>query len=170
MKILSFDGKGGSMSISHKKKVGEFSYELQQKKDEKINPIDLQRQIHKGNSNEDSFENQIRIAVERGEKELPKDFLVVVLFKKERIMKNVVRQYFFPRISCPTPEYDQIVYKYTRKNQQLEFIWVVPDKQSTIDLPLMGKELPPEQQELVQFARDFNSGALDRLCNVLNEN
>lgn len=156
------------MSTSPKKTVGQFSYELQQKKDDKINPIDMQRQIHKGNSNEDSFENQVRIAVERGEKDLDGDFYIVVLFKKERHMKNVVRQYFFPRLSCPTPEYDQIVYKYNRKQQKLEFIWVVPDKQSTIDLPLMGHELPLDQQELVQFARDFNSGALDRLCDSLN--
>ena len=48
------------------KTVGQWSYELQQKKDEKINPIDLQQAIHSGNSSEDSYENQIRLVVERG--------------------------------------------------------------------------------------------------------
>lgn len=158
------------MNTSPKKTVGAFSYELQQRPDEKINPIDLQREIHKGNSDEDSFENQVRIAVKRGEEDFEGNFYVVVLFKKERLLKNVVRQYFFPRNSCPTPEYDQIVYHYFPKEEKLEFLWVIPDKQSTIDLPLMGKELPDEQQELVQFARDFNSGKLDRLCEKLNKN
>lgn len=156
------------MSTSPKKTVGQYSYELQQKPDEKINPIDLQREIHKGNSNEDSFENQVRLAVQRGEEQFEGDFFVVVLFKKERLMKNVVRQYFFPRKSCPTPEYDQVVYHYFPKEQRLDFVWVIPDKQSTIDLALMGGELPEEQQQLVQFARDFNSGKLDQLCERLN--
>jgi len=158
------------MNTSPKKTVGAYSYEFQQRPDEKINPIDLQRQIHKGNSNEDSFENQVRIAVERGKKYLEGNFYVVVLFKKERLLKNVVRQYFFPRKSCPTPEYDQIVYHYFPSEERLDFLWVVPDKQSTIDLPLMGKELPEDQQELVQFSKDFNSGKLDRLCEILNKN
>lgn len=156
------------MTTSPKKSVGAYSYELQQKPDEHINSIDLQRQIHKGNTNEDAFENQVRIAVERGQKELEGDFFLVVLFKKERILKNVVRQYFFPRKSCPTPEYDQIVYHFLRKPEELKFIWVIPDKQSTIDLPLMKSVLPAEQQELIQFAEDFNSGKLDRLCEKLN--
>ena len=157
------------MSTLPKKSVGAYSYELQQKPDEKINPIDLQRQIHKGNTNEDSFENQVRIAVERGEEDFEGDFYVIVLFKKERLLKNVVRQYFFPRQSCPTPEYDQIVYQYKRKSQELKFLWVVPDKQSTIDLPLMKFQLPAEQQELVRFAEDFNTGKLDQLCERLNQ-
>lgn len=157
------------MNISANKTVGAYSYEMQQKPDEKINPIDLQREIHRGNNNEDSFENQVRLATERGEEDFEGDFFVVVLFKKERLLKNVVRQYFFPRKSCPIPEYDQVVYKYFRKEQRLDFIWVVPDKQNTIDLAVMGTELPKEQQELVQFVRDFNSGKLDRLCDLLNK-
>jgi len=157
------------MITSPKKTVGAHAVELQQKKDEKINPIDLQREIHKGNTNEDSFENQVRVAVERGMKDLEGDFYIVVLFKKERLLKNIIRQYFFPRISCPTPEYDQIVYQYERKTEKLEMLWVVPDKQSTIDLPLMASYLPHEQSELVGFVRDFNSGKLDRVCEKLNK-
>lgn len=148
--------------------VGKMSWEAQQKSNEKLNAIDLQRAMHEGNTSEDSFENQVRLAVERGKKELPADFYVVVLFRKERLMKGVIRQMFFPRISCPTPEYDQIVYHYFLKSDKLELLWVVPNKQSTWDLPLMQKELPEDQQELVQFAKDFNTGKLDKLCERLN--
>ncbi len=157
------------MNTSPKKTVGQYSYELQQKGDEKINPIDLQQEIHKGNTTEDSFENQVRIAVERGCSQFEGSFFVVVLFKKERLLKNVVRQYFFPRKSCPTPEYDQVVYKYFPKEEKLDFIWVIPDKQSVIDLALMGDDLPLEQRQLVQFARDFTSGELDKKCELLNQ-
>lgn len=151
-----------------KKTVGQYSYELQQKPDEKINAIDLQREIHNGHTNEDSFENQVRIAVGRGERQFRGDFYVVVLFKKERLLKNVVRQYFFPRESCPTPEYDQVVYRYFRKPEKLEFLWVVPDKNSTLDLSLNRSLLPLDQMQLLKFIDDFNSGALDKLCEKLN--
>ena len=83
-------------------------------------------------------------------------------------MHNVVRQYFFPRKSCPTPQYDQVVYQYLRIPQKLEMIWVVPDKQTTHALPLIGKDITPEQRELVTFASDFVSGKLDRMCEKLN--
>lgn len=157
------------MNTSRNKNVGHYSYEMQQKEDPKINPIDLQREIHKGNDSEDSFENQVRIAVKRGESQHEKDFYVVVLFKKERLMRNVVRQYFFTRESCPTPEYDQVVYHYSPQEQKLEFLWVIPDKQSVQDLNMMGHEMPIEQQQLVQYARDFVSGELDKRCAILNK-
>jgi len=161
------------MNISDKptaKKVGAYALELMAKKDEKINPIDLQRQIHKGNKDEDSFENQVITAITRGRDQFSGDFYVVVLFKKERLLQNIVRQYFFPRKSCPTPEYDQVVYKYHRNSEKIEMLWVIPDKGSTQYLPLIRFSLPPEQKELLKFIDDFNSGKLDEMCEKLNRN
>lgn len=151
------------------KTVGQYSYELQQKGDQKINPIDLQREIHKGSNSEDSYEDQVRIAVQRGEEQFEGDFFVVVLFKKERLLKNVVRQYFFPRESCPTPEFDQVVYQYLRKPQELKLIWVIPDQASTRTLPIIQQDLPEEQKELIQYINDFNNGKLDEKCALLNK-
>jgi len=161
------------MSILDKsttKKVGAYALELMAKKDEKINPIELQRQIHKGNKGQDSFENQVLTAIGRGRDQLSGDFYVVVLFKKERLLQNIVRQYFFPRKSCPTPEYDQVVYKYHRDSEKIEMLWVIPDKQSTQYLPTIRFCLPPEQTELLNFIDEFNSGKLDQLCEKLNRN
>ncbi len=154
-----------------KKTVGEYSYELQQKEDEKINPIDLQREIHRGNSDEDSFENQVRLAVERGENDekINGDFFIVVLFKKERLLQNVVRQLFFYRQSCPTPEFDQVVYHYYRHARKLEYLWVVPDKDTCRDLPLLKNQLPLEQRELLNYIDDFKTGKLDKICEKLNK-
>lgn len=158
-------------SSKDKKTVGEHSYELQQKEDEKINPVDLQREIHQGNTDEDSFENQIRLAVKRGdnEEDFIGDFFVVVLFKKERLLQNVVRQYFFPRQTCPPPDFDQVVYHYHRFAQKLEFLWVIPDKNTCIELPLIKNQLPHEQQQLLGFIHDFRTGKLDKVCEKLNK-
>jgi len=147
--------------------VGKYSYELQQK-DEKINPIELQQAVHEGNESEDSYENQVRLAVERGEKDFDGDFYVVVLFKKERLMVNVVRQYFFPRKTCPRPEYDQVVYRYYRNSHSLKFLWVIPDKETCEVLPLHKHLLPEEQKEFLKYVLDFNSGKLDELADKLN--
>ena len=149
--------------------VGKYSYELQQKTDENINPIELQRAIHEGNESEDSFENQVRLAVERGCKDFDGDFYITVLFKKERLMVNVVRQYFIPRESCPRPEYDQIVYRYHRDSHDLEFIWVIPDKMTCEVLPANKALLAPDQKDLLKFIIQFQNGELDQLSDTLNE-
>jgi len=150
------------------KTAGEHSFDLQKKADDKINSIDLQREIHKGNREDISFEDQVRIAVENGKEDFEGDFFPVVLFKRERLLKNIIRQYFFTRQSCPTPEYDQVVYKYFRKEHKLDFLWVVPDKQTVIDMCMIGDSFPKEHQDLVSFAKDFNTGELDKLCDRLN--
>lgn len=157
-------------SIKSERTVGDISYELEKRGDQKINPIEMQEAIHKGNKNEDSWENQISLCVERGIKFYPqdKDFFIVVLFKKERVLKNIVRQQFLYRLSCPTPSWDQVVYKYHRQKCELEFIWVVPDKESCMNLPNFVDFLPDEQQALIQYANAFNNGALDQQCALLN--
>jgi len=156
------------LNTSANKSIGQYSYELQQKPDDKINPIELQREIHKGTNSERSYEEEVIVALERGKKEFDGDLFVIVLLQKFRVLKNAGRSFFFPRKSCPTPEYDQTVYQYFRKEDRLKFLWIVPNKQTVIDMCLIGNTLPPDQQELVQFARDFSSGALDRISAILN--
>lgn len=155
--------------MAKKKTVGAYSYELQQK-DEKINPIELQRAMHEGNESDDSYENQVGLAVKRGEELYEGNFFIVVLFKKERLMMNVVRQYFMPRKTCPRPEYDQVVYKYNRKAADLSFIWVIPNKQSCESIPMDILKYPKEQKEFLNYVMDFNSGKLDKLCDEINMN
>jgi len=151
-----------------KKTVGEAALKLQTKKDEKINPIDMQRSVHKGKNNDDSWENQLKIAIKRGKKKYGnKRFFIVILFKKERLLHNVVRQYFLDRESCPTPEYDQCVYKF--ENDNLEYLWVVPDKETCSTLPFYAAEMPLEYRELIDCTIKFNSGELDKLAIKLNK-
>lgn len=156
-----------------KKSVSECAQELVKKGDQKINPIELQQAIHKGNKEESSFENQIYQCLERGIKfyRAKKDFYLIVLFKKERHPKLkgvVVRQMFTHRLSCPTPSWDQVVYKYYCKDDRIEFLWAVPDKESCMNLPLFDNFLPDEQKALIQYAKDFNNGVLDKRCALLN--
>ncbi len=153
--------------MTQDKTTGKAALELQEKKEE-INAVDLQREIHKGTNSKRSFEEEVAICVERGRSTYEKDFYVVVLLKKERLLHNVVRQLFFHRESCPTPEFDQILYKYHKERDELEFIWVIPDKQFIDSLPLLRETLPDEQTELINFAYKFRNKDLDRLSAKLN--
>ncbi len=96
------------------------------------------------------------------------DFYVVVTTKKERLMPNVIRNYFFSRYSCPTPEYDQIVYKFHRKDEQIEFLWVVPCKETCEIMRLDPLNVPTQEKELLDFVLSFEDGTLLKLSKKLN--
>lgn len=148
--------------------AGEASLSLHSNREE-INPIEMQREMFKGKNEDDSFESHIIRTYERGKKLYQEEFYIVVLLKKERLLKNIVRKYFFHRKSCPTPEYDQIVYRCEPKNDRIEFLWVVPDKHHCEGLPWFEDSIDPDQQELIQFIKQFNAGELDKKCALLNK-
>ncbi len=87
-------------------------------------------------------------------------FYAVVLHKKERIMKNVIRRYFFCRETEPTPEYDQTVFKVYPKIQKIDFKWVIPDIETYFDMNLNGHRYPPDQQHLVSFCHAMRDDKL----------
>jgi len=120
---------------------------------------DLQKGMQES-SGEDSYENQVRTCVERGCRTYDSDFYVVVIFKKEKLMQNVIRQYFFPRVSCPTPDWDQTVYFFNRTSCTLEFVWTVPDKNICEYMTSPGFIPGPEEFELCRMVRDFHDGTL----------
>ena len=107
-------------SDSRNKTVGQVSLELSQKAPESRDPIELQREMHK-----DYVKNVIE-CIERSKKDFSKDFFVVVITKRERLMENVLRNYFTSRLSCPTPDYDQTVYKYHVKTDEIDYLWSIP--------------------------------------------
>jgi len=98
----------------------------------------------------------------------PGDFYVVVITKKERLLDNVLRNYFTARLSCPTPDYDQTVYKYTRHDDSLEFLWVIPSKDACLMLKENFLLIPQEERGLLKYVLDFADGTLFKLAKKLN--
>ncbi len=150
--------------------IGKIATDLQVKADMQTDSIELQREMLDGSNSEKSFEDEVRFTINRGLKdsEINGDFFVVVLTKKERLLKNVLRNYFFYRQSCPTPEFDQTVYHYHRKVDEAENLWTVPNNAACRFLPELSKDLPEDQMRLVYMVEAFNNGDLDRLCSKLN--
>ena len=92
--------------MTKKKTVGAIASELQLKTPDTRDPIEIQREVHK------DYIDNLKIAVDRGLLTMKHDFYVTVIVKKEKLLEKVLRNYFAERSSCPTPDYDQSVYKY----------------------------------------------------------
>jgi len=114
------------------------------------------------------YDKNIHECIEENKKKLQQDFYVVVLTKKEKLMKNVIRSYFFARLSCPTPNYDQVVYKYDIKEDKISFLWVIPDKDTCNHIIENKLNLPKEMWELLSLVLKFKDGELFRLAKKLN--
>lgn len=98
---------------------------------------------------------------------LNKDFYIVILFKKEKMVQQP-RSWILARQSCPTPTYYQTVYKYHRSVGSLEFLWALPDELKYYWLHHNAFSLPKEYHESVKFVHLMESGEL--LKWVIKEN
>lgn len=97
-----------------------------------------------------------------------KDFFIVVLLKKEKLLENVLRNYFITTLACPTPHFDQTVYRYDHKKEDVEFIWVVPDKETCEILSSNATIIVPEERQLLRMVLDYYDGTLFRIAKKFN--
>ncbi len=142
--------------------VGKIAEELLKKTPESRDPIELQREAHK------KFVKGVIECIEKNKKKISGDFFVVVLTKHERILKKVFRNYYGARKTCPTPDYDQTVYKYWASREDLEYIWTIPCREAVNHLKDNALEVAPEERQLLNFVLDFADGTLYKKCKILN--
>lgn len=146
-----------------KKTVGAHSYDLMLKNDK----IDHSAQEQASEQLND-YEKGIQECYQRGAKKYHDRFFIVVLTKKERLMQNVLRHYFFPRHSCPTPKYDQAVYIADPQSGTIQFLWVVPAKDVCYYLRDNALNVNKEQKDLLSFVLDFFDNTLLNKAKTLN--
>ena len=151
-----------SVEPEKKKTAGEHYLDLLSKAPEEIDVVEMQREMQK------DWEKNIVACVDSHKKIFPGDFYVVITTKRERILSTVVRNYFSARMSCPTPNYEQTVFKYHRDEDRLEFIWVVPDRETCVVYLNNAHEVDPKEYELLGMIRDFADGTLFRECKKRN--
>ena len=87
--------------------VGKISRDLLLKEDKNDHSVieQMQEQLS-------DYETNVAQAVAEGKRIYSGTFYLVVITKKEPLMQNVLRNYFFHRETCPTPDYDQATYRY----------------------------------------------------------
>jgi hypothetical protein len=148
--------------MEQKEKVGKIAHDLLTKADDKHTVIDQMREQLS------DYDRNLYISIEEGKKKWSSDFYVVVLTKKERLMENVIRNYFIGRLTCPTPEYDQVVYKYNHKSEIIDFLWVVPAKDVCRYMLQNALNLPESERDLLNFVIKFDNGELLKQSKKLN--
>ena len=114
------------------------------------------------------YDKNLELCVRDNKTKLEGNFYVVVITKKERLLQNVIRAYFFARISCPTPDYDQAVYKYDRTSGDLRLLWIIPSQQGANMMSSNPHLVPIEQHELLSFLLKFRDGDLFELAKKEN--
>jgi hypothetical protein len=162
-----------------KKTVGSVASELLTKHDQPLSSIDVQKAQEK-----EYLDNLIWAALHAQKKveclnieghdqckdrvALEGDFFVSVLLKKEKLLENVLRNYFVPTKTCPTPCYDQTVYRFDENKQELEFLWVVPDRETCLTFKENKNIIAPQEQGLLKFVLEFYDGTLYKMCKKYN--
>lgn len=162
-----------------KQTVGSIASELQLKTPDSNDPIEIQRAtereyIHNLEWCAQHALKRVDCSTIKGHEEcknreaLDGDFFVVALLKKEKLLQNVLRNYFVATKDCPTPTYDQTLYRYNKKKEQLEFQWVVPDRDTCETLHENKDIVVPAERGLLQFILDYYDGTLLRKCKKFN--
>jgi hypothetical protein len=150
------------MKKDKRETVGKVSSDLLQKEQTSQSPIELQRAM------QEEYVDYLINCVQDHRKIFEGDFFVIVITKNEKLMPNVFRNYFFARTSCPTPEYDQTVFKYASAEEQIQYLWTIPSKDACIHLRDNALQVVPEERELLKFVLQFGDGTLYKLSKQLN--
>lgn len=162
------------------KTLGSISTELKNKKPDIVNPQEIQR------AQEKEYLDNLTWCVKHALKEvscadldmhdqcstrqaMKADFFVVALLKKEKLLENVLRNYFIATKDCPTPTYDQTVYRYNYSKGDIEFLWVIPDRETCLTFLENKDKIVPSERMLLQFVLDFYDKKLLQLCKRLNK-
>jgi len=150
------------MSKAKRKTVGEVSQEILSTDKQQPTATEQMEECLS------EYEENIITCAETHKKIFDGDFFIVVLTKKERLMQNVLRNFFFARKTCPTPDWDQAVYRYDSKNGDIELVWILPSKETCGYLVDNALELAPEQRDLLQFVLDDKDGTLLKIAKKIN--
>ncbi|KKN33428.1 hypothetical protein LCGC14_0803950 [marine sediment metagenome] len=133
--------------------VGKASYDLLQKPPEKINVIDMQREMQK------SVLKELDDIIEKHQS-YEKKYYIVYMLQRERTIPNAIRQRFIIRKTRPRPDYDCSLFSYDNQTCQLAFHWSIPDE-GTCEYFLSNKEkLSADQKLLLTYVVKFSEGTL----------
>lgn len=134
-------------------KVGQASYDLLRKPDQKINIHDMKKEMQKSVSSQidDIIKNHINYSDE---------YYIVYMIQRERTMSNVIRQKFIVRKTRPFPDYDCSLFSYDNKKCELFFHWALPDEETCEYLMQNKSNIRAEEKELWKFVKKFVDGKL----------
>ena len=134
-----------------RKTVGACALDLKAKGDQHQSVVDTQREMTKG------YVDELIKCAQAGARsyESGKAFYVCVQTRRERLLENVIRNQFYHRRTRPAPAYDLALYHYEPKEEQLRFVWCIPDKETVAYMCEPGFIPEREQVQLYYFVKSF---------------
>lgn len=115
------------------------------------------------------WDQNILEVVQKTRQQLPsRHFYVCVTTKREYLAKNTIRNYFESKYDCPTPQFEQVVYKIHEGGTNILLLWVIPNKEACRYLKDNALQVPEKEKELLQYVLLFGEGKLDQLAQKEN--
>lgn len=145
-----------------KETVGKFAVEGMLKEPETRSVIELEQEMQK------EYMNELLNCIDKHYNDFDGDFYIVVITKREKLLHNVLRNYFMARRSCPSPQYDQSVFRYLKKDGVVDYLWTVPSEDACIHLKENALAVVEEERPLLNFVLQFSDGTLLKIAKKLN--
>ncbi len=149
------------------KTVGQAALELQQKAQQSPHTHGVEDQTREQLT--DYEKNVLECAQTFKNNHPGVDFFVVVLTKAEKLLGNVIRNYFIGRYTCPMPNYDQTVFRYTHEDDNIRLVWTLPNRAACHAIIADPLAVRSEARQLVAYVLDFQDGTLASLAKRLNK-
>lgn len=106
---------------------------------------------------------------ENAVKDIQGDFFIEVIIKAERRYDGLFKHLAIARPSCPSPQYERIVYHYHRDTDELELLWIIPTLSRCIQCMENGqRDIKSDDRLLTEFVLQYANGNLDALEKKIN--
>jgi hypothetical protein len=145
--------------------IGKAITELAARDRDKISAVEAWKRREK------EYLDQLIECAETNRRKFPGDFFIMTTLKTEKLLTNLVptfREYFIALHACPRPNYDQSIYKYDSKTEDLIYIWSIPDRDTCHHLIEHKNEVHESERQLLEFVIKFADGTLYSLMKKLN--
>jgi hypothetical protein len=107
--------------------------------------------------------------IEEGKLTFPnKNFFIAEETISYQLFARAFRSEYYVLNACPTPKYDQTVYQYLWRDEQIRYIWTIPSKDTCYYLRANADVVVPEERQLLSFVLGYFDGTLLAICNQLN--
>lgn len=146
--------------------IGKMIQEASSKPLETVELRELQREFNK-----DYMDELFKAAITGKKRHTEHDnYFVVVLMKRDRLMRKKLTNYFTTRVTCPTPAHDQSVYTFNKKTEDLQFLWVIPDKETCRSMYTQRYNIDQLHSSIMPYVVDFVEGRLNSYERQFNAN
>lgn len=135
--------------------------------------LDKMTAVEAWEAKEKDYLKQLIDCAETNRKLFEGDFYICNTIKEETIFNKylqmpVLSEFFIALHDCPTPNYDQNLYKYNSKTEQIEYLWSVPDRKTCHYLYENRDIVDESERQLLDFVLKYADGTLFRLMKKLN--